>query len=385
MHYTRWGRLSSLERSGYLASIPARPDGLAWAPPEIPNFLPLRREEVARVVQQKGTGAVPTLEVLLRVAAFQTEQVGQLARNSNGPLQAWHPFELSGILVQIQDVWQTYGEAACQEFLTGLYREGPNIYTLLLDWAHPFSRGHAGPIDMIVASAATIWSMMGNYEQDQWGACPSARLMRLRGGLLPEDLVALHVDPLSVFDSWSDRLGVARYAEGLEEKRRIYARLIDLVERQKSESAFGDTEGILRAIKSVARASEHMTTAFLEDPLAYIAPDRYLSHVINLVDPVIRFVFDDTCALEASGTLGMADKILWSTLDGSRVKSLLVACPVGQANFFDGPSLNAISTLINIYDLLFSETTLDRMSFEVRRTADLLKEELGWRSIEIIV
>jgi hypothetical protein len=379
---TRWGRFSSSERSRYLASLPARRDGSPWVPPEIPGFVPLRREEVASVVRQKGAGDSPTLETLLRVAAFQLERVGELATNANGLLQAWHPFELSGLLVQIQDLWHTHGEAACKEFLRGLGEEGPNTYTLLLDWAHPFSSGHAGFLDTIVASAAATWSLMGSYERDQWNACPSARLARLRERLTRAELVALYADPLSVFDAWSDKLGVTRCAEGLEEKKRIYDRLIDLVGSQGP--SWGDPSEILRAIEAVAQASEYMTAAFLEDPLAYIAPHRYLSHVGNLVDPVVRFVFDDNCALEIPKSPEMAERVLWPTPDGSKVKSLLFAPKFSQVSCFDGPSLYAMGTLIDIYHLLFSETTPTRMSFEVRGAADLLEKQLGWRAIEIM-
>jgi len=387
---TRWSRLSVSERTSYLASLPASPSGAAWTPPEIPPFVELTQDAATRLSQDRKSWVRGNGENLLSVAVFQFGRGRELATNASGPLQPWHPFELSGILVQAQDVVNAYGAGAADEFLAGLGVEGSNTYSLLLEWARAFSRA-AGVPDMTVASAAAVWSLLGSYRRDKRDACPGTRLSKLRRLELGEkEVAALYSDPLATLDSWSKKLGLSKIVDGFDEKKAIYNRLVALLESITTlPGRHGDEEleAILMGVRSLALASEHMSQAFLADPLGYISPSRYLEEYKRYVNPIVRYLFNGSLALELSGTHDLDDHVLWDMRKGGKVlaKSMVAKIDLSPKKYLSSADLDALAARISVCDLVLAEAVPRRTTFDVRRAASVLAEELGWQAIEIVV
>lgn len=388
-----WCRMDSDRREREVNRLPKRPDQQPWKPVEFPRIdfgdkKPLK-PGLHRISPE-------TLEMQIRAANQAHERIHDLTFNpaavrAGNSFQPWEVFEISGILVQLQDVMHTYGLDEAQFFLDSLLGFGSNPYARLIRLCYRLWEKLGRPMDMALTGAMVMWSLLGSYRKDQWNACPTHRFSSLYLHLLqtgfPEDLA----DAWWLFDHWSTQLGLSTVAEGLDDTLTTFRGVRDLAERLlqgEQDSFVGEAYGdfTVRVSAGVAQASEHMVRTFTEEPERYISPHRYLENPSGYANPVVRYVFNGDGGLEVSTDLERQGYIVqWAVEEagGQVVQSVLVPYRMSVFSFLEREDVDKLETMIAVTDYLFA--TRARARPELARAGSLFFAGSAIRPLELLV
>lgn len=373
-----WCRLTDTERQRELSYLPARPGDQQWKPVVIPFI----QDETLSHPQSPRVELVrdEALEQLIRAAMTAAQRIEELTYNpctirEKASFQAWQVFELSGLLVQHQDVEQTRGAKASQFFVDYLLASRDNPYAQMLQLVAGPWKAAGRPLDRDMASAMATWSLLGSYEKDQWKACPSTRFIDLWQYLSKKGIPASVDDLLILFDFWSEQLGLSTVADGLKETRKTFHQLVTLLDdyiKQFYSARFFKIYGpmLKRVANGIADASDHMATEFNNDPFGYVFPGRYVNDASRFVSPILRIMFegggltisDTQKALERRGYI-----IQWAakTGKGDIISSMIEPYAFSEKSFLNPQDVDQLATMIGLTDFLFAESA--RARFEVQR------------------
>jgi len=366
-----WARLDAGERAARIAELGERPDGSAWSPPAIRQRLTID----ADVTPSQFTidaDAATIFAGLMKAGAHARGQINDLTYNptyvgKHGSLQPWQVFELSGYLVQIQDVYAQYGAAEALFLVNylGAAGEGRNPYARMFHLAKSIWDDLDRDFDTAMASAMVVWSILGAYGVDGWAACPSERFVRLRAHTKAKGVPTWDGSAMKLFDEWSSALKVSTVTAGLREAAQLLRARATAIARKRPQlnSSVGEhnVDAILSVAEGVAAASEHMVESFLGSPDAYVAPHFYMSAVGSLANPVVRYALDGA-GLDLHGRTDEFDKkgyVTWWAIeqDGKHlVFSWLVPFKVSQFHFIAGSDAGMVADLFGLTDYLFAET-----------------------------
>jgi hypothetical protein len=389
---TAWCGLTQAERDRELAYLQPK-NGSGWIP--VPVEIPfIERAHVGpppKVVYKNA------LNALLRGAIVNRRCIDNLINNpdfaeARHAVQPWQVFELSGLLVQLQEIWHTYGSRETQLFADYLMSHANNPYAAMMRIVGQMWRFSGGGVDTVLASAMVAWSLLGSYEKDKWRACPSERFARLFNCLSREHVKEDPEDLMNLWDGWSRLLGLSTVKEGLEETQKTYRRLSALLDENifnYPDLAMHVAIGPLlqRVVKGVMAASTHMTEQFSKDPIAYVAPQKYLENTNNFASPIIRFMFEG-CGLAVSESLeelkrnGVIAEIVQRE-DGSVVIVSQVERLNSSAHTFVEPDdVVYLSQLFGLSDFLFADTARARR--DVQREGRSYFEGLTLTPFEVL-
>jgi hypothetical protein len=297
----RWCRMPEERRRAQIVQWdrgPKTPHG-GWRPPNIP-LLPDNIEDLLpfRFALEKGPDS---LSRSLAATARAYDKIGEMVRNPTTakapmPLQPWHVMEVSALLVQMQEIANTFGAAAAHRFLNKLPDSGFPVSAVrmfsALDKPWADRKLVPGAADQ---AAVVAWALMGNYEMDGWKACPTERIGRLfdhmsRQGPPPQG------QPLrQTFREWSDATGLSEPFDAIRRhvnsNRALVARYQSIASTRGALAADHNTR-VLEASQTLHAATSMMLKAFEDDPEGYVFPDRYLGKLDNYPRPLIRCEFD---------------------------------------------------------------------------------------------
>lgn len=398
----RWCCLTEAERLREISFLPPRPDGLPWRPIDLPLMqgIDLAGPRQGRLDSQSRDDVVR--QILQRVMEIE-EQIGQLTFNpetvgQRSSFQPWQILELSGILVQIQDLWQTYGLDHTQLFVDHLSSAKGNPYSTLLSLvAEMWSRG-GSPLDWIGASAVATWSLLGSYEKDGWRACPTVRFIRLWRYLSENGLPRTSFDVVSLLELWSARLGLSSVADGLNETRKTFSQLVTLLERFERQSPPGSLLStgyiplLLRVAGGVAKASGHMIDRFLANPADYVNPRKYLESADQFVNPALRVMFEGggitipgcSTLKDAVRDLELRQHLVQWAADspaGYVIASMIAPYALSDYAFVERGDVAELGTLIGLADFLFADSA--RARFDVQQAGRAFFGEAGIVPVEV--
>ena len=387
-----WCRLDRAERQEQLSLLDPGPDACPWVPVSLPHISAVPLEAPKAGFRERDG---ETLGTLLAAAMYQRQRIEELTRGSRipqaGSLDALQVFELSSLLVQIQDVWRTYGAPEAREFMHGILAEERSVYAHLLRMASRIWEQAGLPFDARQIGTAVAWSLFGSYERDGWEACPAMRFGRLSDLLKERGSRSRDIAGAELFDTWSSALGLSTVREGLEDATRVLQSLRRSLERQVlgkagslASKAYGEL--LVRAVDGVARSSEHMARRFLDDPDAYVYPDAYLSRASELVSPVLRVAFSGSgLRLEEAPDrlLARGIRVQWQEASSELSRSIFLPFDPSPYSFLQPDDVSELATLIEVTDFLFSETGRGRD--DLWRAGRTFFEESKVRPFELMV
>lgn len=390
-----WCRMEGARRSRELKYLPPRRSGDVWAPIDLPVIHDLdsdHDEMVGTIFAEKGL-----IEGLIRAVSQGQRKIDEFTSNSDrdiqaGSLQPWQVFELSGFLIQIQDIWQTYGEEHTLFFLDYMSQKSNNPYWSIFRFAKSPWDVHGIHFDDRVISAMAFWSICGSFRTDSWSACPSHRLFQLVNQMARQNAeIEYKADLWSLWDQWSEQTGLSRVQDGLNETVFILRNLC----KRTEEFATKDCEPwmresfaltVLRVAYGVLRSSEHMVERLRSDPGAYVVPHRYVENPTDYVNPVLRQVFDafeiemekSPEELESRGF-----KLLWYRWvdDRALIASMIRPFELTEHRFLDETDVADFAELVGTVD--FAVATKSRARFEVQFPGRLYFKEAKVTPIDV--
>src|SRR5205085_6947184 len=157
---SEWCRLDDTGRKEYLSWLPQRKDNKPWSPVELP-FVDDKPFDFQQPTSPMSWSS-ETVERLIRAAIYTRERIHEFTYNprtvrGGASFQPWQIFELSGFLIQIQDIWYTYGAEDTQLFMEYL-QTSDNPYGLMLKLAANMWWRAGLTFDAAMTSAVVAWS-----------------------------------------------------------------------------------------------------------------------------------------------------------------------------------------------------------------------------------
>ena len=394
-----WCRMSEEGRQRAFSWLAPRPDSEPWVPVYLPHVDDSQPSPpLSSHMPMPRTPEI--LEAVIRAATYHRGRIYQFTWNprtvrGTTSIQPWQIFELSGLLVQIQDLWHTYGPDETDFFLEHLQSVGNNPYAMVLHLGRYVWTKLGLPFDTALTSAMVSWSLLGSYERDQWRACPTERFMLLCDHFLKEGAPGGDIDLGDLFNAWSRKLHLSSVEEGLADSRKTFHRVRELIDTKVLKGAAAGTfsadhgELLMRVADGVARANEHMIEQFLENPYAYVLPNQYIKHANAFVSPALR------CVAEGGGFLLSVKKkeelekrgyiISWATQcdEGELVVSLIKPYHLSRFVFLEPHDVLEVSDLIGLTDFLFAD--VERARGDVQRARGILFQSSNKAPVEILL
>jgi hypothetical protein len=392
-----WCGLADQLRSRELSFLPERKSGEPWVPVKLP-FIPKLGLPRGFVHGSHELWDKP-VEVLLAAAAQAHERIREYTHNPRATetgvsLQPWQVFELSAVLIQIQDVWHTYGAEETEFFLNYLLKGTCSPYGAVLQTCKlPWDRRGAA-FDTRIASAMAFWSMCGSYEKDGWSACPAVRFTSLLTNVASgKARASLRSELFALFDEWSDVTSLSSVNEGLDETARVYQKLmervVELPIRFHEKMFSGDIEEtVARVVGGVLESSQRMIACVRADPESYVLPDCYVSpRAANYVNPIVRHVFDGsglTFTVPKSELEREGYRFEWLTTIGNRevVVSMIRPFTLSKHAYLKASDVSDYFTLVSLTDFLFARESRARRDVQLSgrsffQKANLIPVELA--------
>jgi hypothetical protein len=300
----RWCRMPDEERHGQVEQWnrgPKRPpDGDVWRPPDVP-LLP-DDIQISQPLVGKLEEGPDSLRRLLAAAVRAYDQIGYLLQNpstakARTPLQPWHVMEVSALLVQMQQIANTHGDVTAYRFVDALPNSGFPVSTVRLMQLlyKPWTDRKTAPATADLA-AVVAWTLMGNYELDEWKACPTERIIRLFNHMVQYGPAPSGWPVTEKFKSWSKATGLSEPFEAIRQNvndnEALVARYQSMMASARGIPGERTVALVLEAAKALHAGSSMMANAFEDGPEDYVYPDRYLHKLDGYARPVIRCEFD---------------------------------------------------------------------------------------------
>lgn len=372
----KWCRMDPTTRAKYLNRLPGRADRQPWIPVALPQIHnsdpPLQKGPVV-------LDANEALAQLIRAALSNHEWINEFAAGAFSQreklhFQPWQILELSALIVQMQELWTTYGEAEVNHFILSVLAAEKSPYAAMLRVVMYMEKQLGLPLQ--VASAVASWSLFGSYTKDKWNACPTARFSALWSHLQTRGFEGSPEDIPDLFARWSHDLKLSTVEEGVRDAQGIYARAHDLLQSQFKASGsnlLDELGGTLfcRVAEGVARASAHMVRQFLADPGAYTHPLCYLQDPSLYVCPVLRLMCDDSLGWISPVPIAELERegcrVIWaSAVEGKEViHAMIEPLPLSKFVYLDVADVDEFATQIALTDYFFSETVRDSLDVKL--------------------
>lgn len=365
----RWWRLSEAERAQWISALPPRRDNTPWRPVRIPVF----NDRAVDFAPGPRTRSLDSLDELLRAVAQARAQIHDLTFNPQSvrgaaSFQPWQVFELSGLLVQLQELWQMYGREEVQFFVDRIMAED-TPYSTALFVGDKLCEIIGVDFNWSVLSLVTEWSLLGSYQQDGWSACPTVRFARL-ADLLAGEGIDLDRPAQRLFAHWSQRLKLSTVEEGVAEAQATYARIPGKLREQVAGvkgSFVGEelAEMLIRVTLEVAASSALMAEAFLEAPETYVVPRLYISSSDRFVNPALRLVFESLGAVVNATAEELEERghiVHWAVeKDGQTVMlSYIEPLKLSAFDFVAPKDAALLADLFGLTEFLFSDVGHER-------------------------
>lgn len=384
-----WCALDEDARAKYIENLGTPQLSSKWIPVPLP-YLSSERPSTSGATAHSPEAVA----AIISAAVARRDQISELTNRAtrDGPysVQPWQIFELSALLVQIEEIRSAYGADAVDLFLKSLLALSPNPYAEILQITDAVWRKLNWSYSAPFAMASVVWSLFGSYEKDQWNACPAERYMRLLNHFL-ERGVNEDLDPteswFDVFNRWSAALKLSTVQEGLDEARQNLIRISEAAKNITDATKMDDLlKPILQGLAAIGRAHLHNAIEFQNDPGAYISPARYLKSP-TLVDPVLRVVFREG-ALQIPKTKSELDRegkyLHWGIEDNGGVRAFSMSFPF---KFSSIPSMKTelafeLFDLFGLVDFVF-ENSPTRSRDDVKRPGQEFFRQLQLTPFEV--
>ncbi|MFO1155489.1 MAG: hypothetical protein U1E43_01325 [Rhodospirillales bacterium] len=291
-----WCKLDECERETVLKNLPPRSDGKLWSPVSLPNFN-LLDEDIPKSSELREHGE-DAIRFLIHIGATAIKRIRQFTYNprmvSNSvSFQPWQIFEMSGLMVQLQDIYHQYGADETQFFISCLSKQS-NPYAEALNLAYSMLYRHE-IVDHDMVNLAVTWSLFGSYSKDAWNACPTERFMRIWDHLRKRDRRYDLSDCMDIFNTWSRDLNLSTVEEGIMDATKTYTRLRDNLERNWKHLENSRNASLLlplrRVLDGMVKANAHMVSLFVNSPNEYVYSKSYVNSACNFVNPIHRMMF----------------------------------------------------------------------------------------------
>ena len=395
---TKWCKLNKSQREREFLYLPDRQDKLPWKPihfPFIGNLNDVSMEPCDIEVGKYGEDYA--LEKLIKASSVLRSRIKQLTFNPDmvrGAIsfQPWQIYELSGLIIQMQDIWVTYGEKHTQSFIDYLLAKYPNSpYSLMVSIIAEMWKDAGQPFDTRLTSAMITWCLLGSYEKDGWKACPTMRFVYLWNHIR-ENGMKKSSDLLQTFNEWSNIFNVSTTADAITETQVRLNKLAILINDNLSN--FPNIPIIKtyapllkRVVKNIAFSNDIMIKRLNENPEHYINPNEYLRNANNFVLPVLRIMFDNEkpcinkTTKESLENKGYLIDYLKETDDNFFLTSIIEPPSHKKLSFLDIRDVELFTNLIRLTDFIFSEN--NRTNSEMQRTGQYYFKLLKKTPIEI--
>jgi hypothetical protein len=374
---SKWSVLSPEARARYVGGLPPKSDGQQWKAVPIPVLKPADDQEVPSGSRLVSWQESP--EKLLQAAILLQNRIADLTYNPKTvvhgkSLQPWQLFELSGLVVQLEDLYHTYGPAETEFFLRRLAGAEKNPYGGMLALAFVLADKFRRPFDARLTSAMAFWSFMGSYEKDGWNACPTERFVRLWDLISRDGFPAYTSDLMLLLNNWSSRLQLSTVEEGLVETETLISAFAGKVAEVFSnyKSTFTSKEFgklIVQIVQGVQKSNQHMVKIFRDDPWGYVAADQYLAKIPQFINPLLRICFD-TSFLHSPLTVDeLSHKgylVQWAREkdQGTDLFSFIRPFVVSPFVFFDSRDVDELQQYFGLVDFLFAERARARIDIQ---------------------
>lgn len=367
-----WCRLDEGRRSERLARLPSRGDGQAWKPVPLPHF---REEDIPEILKSSSVDNDDPKRLLLAGVQFR-EPLRQLTYNprtvrGNQSFQPWQVFELSGLLVQLQELWQTQGSDQTQFFVNELQKFPNNPYSKMLNVAFAMWGSGHDLLDSKLTSAAVTWSLLGSYRRDGWNACPTERFARIWQLIAEKGVRKRDGDVSDLFEEWSSATDLSHVEDGLREAEELITelghKLRKLLPRGTDTFAGKNlAEPLINVVQAVERSCRHMADQFRRNPWSYVSPEAYVNSGHTFVNPLLRFSFEESGLRLTTDRHALEKQVLWAKQDeaGEIIFSMIRPFDLSPFNFFDSQDVQYVLFAFGLVDFLFADRARTRSDVE---------------------
>ena len=364
----RWWHMNDADRATWLAMLPPRTDGAAWVPVNVPVF----EERDVKLTSRVEKRLLKSFDELLRLVSAKRDRIRDLTFNPRlvsalSSFQPWQVFELSGLAVQIQDLWSVYGADDVRFFVNRIVQTPESPYSAPLLLAQQICNAAGVEFSWALAGICSAWSLFGSYEHDHWDACPSVRFSRL-WHLLSTEGVDLSRSVPDLFEHWSACLKLSTVADAIAETRKIYIGIPEvLVKHFEAAGLTRDKSSdlLLRVTTGVAQSSELMAKIISEDIGTYAVPYSYLESLDRYVNANVRYVLQSTGVIfgPSRDELQTSGKVItWEVEQAGKRVVLLYAEPLklSEKQFVTADDALELSDLFALTEFVFSDLGRER-------------------------
>lgn len=393
---SKWCRLRDSERKDFLSRLPPRRDTQRWIPVEFPcldEHSLATRPEAALINSPEG------LKALTVAASYSLGHIRDFTYNPHmvsgqDSFQPWQVFELSGLLIQVQDVWFSYGPKETEFFIQYVMDRQRNPYGDMLRAVCVMWRQMKREVDLGITSVMTLWSLLGSYKKDAWKACPTVRFMRLWDHACKNGIDRRSTDPVELFDHWSRALRLSTVDEGLDDTLRTLRHVREVIQQRVlgiEDSFLAKTYGafLFRVADGVVRASEHMVGEFRRNPSGYAYPHLYIEQASVFINPALRITTDGAGAflnfLSSEDELSKKGYIVeWAIQQGDQylIASIIAPYALSKFKFLDIHDVHKLSTMIDLTDFIFAQTA--RARADVQRAGYVWFSKTDLKPLEML-
>lgn len=387
----RWWRWSEPARQHWIENLPHREDGQSWVPVNVPLY---KEGDIPRDLTF-DVRSIESFEKILRVVVHTREQIQDLTFNPRTvrgatSFQPWQLFELAGMSIQMQDLWQMYGPNELQWFTDGITADRQSAYARVLLLAQRLCDMAGLDFSWALANVVATWCLLGSYERDGWDACPSLRFVKL-WSVIENDGVDIDAGIEALYDRWSKKLGVSTVREGVEEARKIYGRIPAMLEQkivgiENSYVSSEHAELLVRVTTAMARSSAAMVDAFLDDVDTYAVPYAYLGSPQRYVSPNLRFLLQSTGKIFDASQEELEKRgliIEWAIEENGKIVVLAYIEPLtlSSIQFVTAADAATLSELFGITEFVFSDLGHERQ--EPQRAGRVFFRDSGLEPIQV--
>ncbi len=369
-----WCLLNGTERNEQLDKLPQRTDGKPWVPVEI-AYLDQQTLDFKPADRVLLTSSGEPLKKLLAAAIRGRSKIHDLTYNpqtvsEKASFQPWQIFELSGLLIQMQEIWHSYGARETECFTNYLVRSRTPYGGILRATWQMWSSMHRH-LDPNLTSAIVMWSLAGSYELDVWEACPTFRFVKVWTHIRKSGISTKGGGLNGLFKEWSMATKLSTVDDGLNDAVKQFRSARDAVEKcmQVKDSFAGENycPFLFRVLNGVVKACEHMTKQVRENPELYVYPNLYLDSVAKFPNPVMRISADGGYlrsdrsgeAAEPPGHI-----VEWAIGDESSVASMIVPYRLSDFVFFDAEDVHELALMMELTDFLFGDRARARTNIQ---------------------
>ena len=390
---SKWCVLPDSDRSARLSKLPPRADGKPWVSVGLPY---LDQEALESAPGPKILSGSPEAVQKLMAAAIRGQaRIHDLTYNpttvsDTASFQPWQVFELSGLLVQMQEIWHYYGVKETENFTNYLISSRTPYGAMLRVMRHMWGKMQL-PFDTRLTSAMVSWSLLGSYERDSWKACPTERFVRLWTHLLERGIPRPAGRLTSLFDDWSKATELSTVDEGLHDTLSTFRRAHDAVRdfAKVKESFAAESFGpfLVEVLDAVAKTSEHMIAAFRRNPDRYVYPDLYIQEISSFANPSIRLLADGGF-IHFDSPRETRDKkgyiVEWAIQENGEdlIASMIAPCSLSNHAFLRARDVQKLSAMISLTDFLFAAKA--RARIDIQRSGRVWFSAAELRPVEIL-